>query len=68
MKTQIITWAIIAFCILVTLSTRLQRAVLTFLQAGIIVLALYSFVRVERETSASRQSPPIGETQTRLVP
>lgn len=46
-------------CIAIALSRALQRAAVTFLQAGIVVLALWAFIHAERETHA-RQSPPIG--------
>jgi hypothetical protein len=51
--------AIVVACIVIVLNRALQRAVLTFLQAGIVVLALWAFVHAELEAHA-RQSPPIG--------
>jgi hypothetical protein len=57
----VVPWAGAVFvaCIVIVLNRALQRAVLTFLQAGIVVLALWAFVHAEREAHA-RQSPPIG--------
>jgi hypothetical protein len=51
--------AIVIACIVIVLNRALQRAVVTFLQAGIVVLALWAFIHTERETHAV-QSPPIG--------
>jgi hypothetical protein len=51
--------AIVVACIAIVLSRTLQRAAVTFLQAGIVVLALWAFIHAERETGA-RQGPPIG--------
>jgi hypothetical protein len=51
--------AIVVACIVIVLNRALQRAVVTFLQAGIVVLALWAFMHAERETHV-RPSPPIG--------
>jgi hypothetical protein len=51
--------AIVIACIVIVLNRALQRAVVTFLQAWIVVLALWAFIHAERETHAV-QSPPIG--------
>jgi hypothetical protein len=42
--------ATVVACIAIVLSCALQRAVLTFMQAGIVVLALWAFIHAERET------------------
>jgi hypothetical protein len=56
-----VPWAggIVVACIGIVLNRALQRATVTFLQAGIVVLALWAFIHAERETHAL-QSPPIG--------
>lgn len=56
-----VPWAggIVVTCIAIVLNRALQRAVVTFLQAGIVVLALWAFIHAEREMHA-RQGPPIG--------
>jgi len=59
--------ATVLACIAIVLSRTLQRAVLTFLHAGMIVLALWAFLHAARETHA-RQGPPVSETGDRWAP
>jgi hypothetical protein len=59
--------AVVVACIVITLNRTLQRAALTFLQAGIIVLAIWAFIHAERETHA-RQSSPNGEAVSHVAP
>ena len=60
-----IPWAgaIVLACIAIVLSRTLQRAILTFLQAGLIVLALWAFFHAEH----ARRGPPIGETENQVA-
>jgi hypothetical protein len=59
--------ATVVACIAIVLTRVLQRAVLTFMQAGIVVLALWAFIHAEPEMH-SRQRAPIGEPVSRVAP
>jgi len=58
-----VPWAGALFlaCIAIVLSRTLQRAVLTFLHAGMIVLALWALFYAERQASAGW--PQVGGTR-----
>jgi hypothetical protein len=64
-----VPWAgvIVAACIAIVLNRTLQRAILTFVQAGIVVLALWAFIQAERETHA-RQGSPVGAPASSAAP
>jgi hypothetical protein len=59
--------AIVVVCIAIVLNRALQRAFLTFLQAGIVVLALWAFIDAEREMHAGKGAPS-GEAVSRVAP